>query len=323
MTNLTSLTRRQSLGLAASAGMLLAGGGRACAAQFPDHTINFIVPYAAGGDFDSYVREFCGVLTKSLGVNVEPINQPGAAGAEAVFTLSMDPPDGYNMCIANLPGLLHVKPKPGFDVNKMTWLANLGRDTLGLAVAANSPIHTIADLQALSKQRVIKMSSSGKASADYLVSKIIAGVFNLNVTIVSGYEGSVSSMIAVARGDVDVTVHSLASIANMAKSKLMRLMFVFADKSPVPGIEDATSVNQPNLGKLFQFRTVVAPPNLPPEIATKLSTALVAAVKSPEVQAWAAKIQTTLYPMDQQETLAMIAEQEHLLETYKGFLAAP
>ncbi|HQT65282.1 MAG: hypothetical protein B7Z75_01030 [Acidocella sp. 20-57-95] len=322
MSILSKPTRRESFGLAAGAGLLLAGGGRAVAAQFPDHPINFIIPYAAGGDFDSYVREFCGILTKSLGVNVVPINQPGAAGAEAIFTLGQDAPDGYNMAIANLPGLLHVKPKPGFDVNKMTWLANLGRDTLGLAVAANSPIKTIADLQALSAQRVIKMSSSGKASADYLVSKIIAGVFKLNVSIVSGYEGSVSSMIAVARGDVDVTVHSLASIANMEQSKLMRLMFVFDEKSPVPGVEDATSVGQPNLGKLFQFRTVAAPPNLPDEIAAKLSHALVAATKSPEAQAWAAKIKTTLYPMGRKETLAMIKEQEGLLETYKDFLAA-
>jgi tripartite-type tricarboxylate transporter receptor subunit TctC len=316
----SNFTRRDSFGLSA-AGLAFAAGGRALAAQFPGQTINFIIPYSAGGDFDSYVREFAAVLTKSLGVNVEPINQPGAAGAEAIFLLARDEPDGYNISIANVPGILHAKAQPGFEINKMTWLANLGRDTLGLAVAANSPLKSIEDLKALSAQRVIKMSSSGKASADYLVSKIVAGIFNLNVNIVGGYEGSVASMIAVARGDVDLTVHSLASIANMAQSKLMRLMFVFDNKSP-PGIENAATVDQPDLGKLFQFRPVVAPPGLPADVTARLSAALVEAVKSPEVEAWATKIETTLFPMNQTETLAMIEEQGELLKKYSAFINA-
>jgi tripartite-type tricarboxylate transporter receptor subunit TctC len=316
-----NLSRRDSLRLAAATGIWFSAGGIAKADTFPGHPVNFIVPYAAGGDFDSYVREFCGILTSQLNVDVEPINMPGAAGAEAIFNLAQDAPDGYNISIANVPGILHTKPKPGFDPNKMTWLANLGRDTLGLAVSSKSPINSIADLQKLSRERVVKMSSSGKASADYLVSKIIAGVFNLNVNIVDGYEGSVSSMVAVARGDVDVTVHSLASIANMESSHLVRLMFVFAGESPA-GIENAMTVNQPDLGKLFQYRPVVAPPGLPPDVAATLSSALVTAAMSPEAKAWAAKIKTTLYPLDQQQTTAMILEQQALLTKWKGFLTA-
>ncbi|MDE8343254.1 MAG: hypothetical protein POG24_05480, partial [Acidocella sp.] len=73
--------------------------------------INLIIPYGPGGGFDAYGRKFAELMAGYYGnkVNVEPINMPGAAGREAIFNLSHDAPDGYNISLANVPGLFLQK----------------------------------------------------------------------------------------------------------------------------------------------------------------------------------------------------------------------
>ena len=304
----------------AVAGALVAGGGRALAtAAYPNRPINFIVPYAAGGDFDSYVRKFCQLMQPLLKVNMEPINMPGAAGALAIFQLYRDEPDGYNISLINVPGILLSK-KTGFDVTKLTWLANLGRDPLGIAVAKDSKINNVADLQALGKTRKVKMSSSGKASTDYPATQVFCGLMEIPVDIVSGYQNSVDSLVAVTRNDVDASVHSLAAIQKMQTAGLVRPIFVFEPQTPIPGVEDASAINQPDLGKIYQYRPVCAPPGLPADISKTLSDALVQSAKTPDAQAWAKKIGSALYPLDQQQTLAMVQEQQALFKAWHKFL---
>lgn len=281
-----------------------------------------MIPYGPGGSFDSYVREFSVLLPKFLPhpVNVEPINVPGAAGQEAIFQLYHDTPDGSYISLINVPGILLQKHHAGFDLHKLTWLANLGRDSYGLAVSAKSGINSIADLQVASAKKPIIFSSTGKGSTDYFATKVLAASLGLRVKFVTGYKGSVNSAVAVARGDVEAVVHSLATLENMQTSGLVKVIFVFQDKSPIPGVEDATSINKPDLGKIFQWRPVVGPPGMPADIAGVLSSALVAAAKSPTAQAWAAKIQTMLDPLDQRQTLAMLKSQEALVGRWRSHL---
>ncbi len=315
--------RRQLIqaGAAMGAGGWLGFGGQArAAASYPAHPINFIIPYGPGGSFDSYGRKFSELLHQSLHVNVEPVNMPGAAGEEAIFELYHDRPDGYNISMINVPGILLRKAKTGFDVNKLTWLANLGRDSYGLAVGAKTSVKTIADLQKLSAKRPIVFSSTGAGSTDYFATKVLAAALGLKIKIVTGYKGSVSSAVAVARGDVDAVVHSLTTIEKMQSSGLVKLIFVFQDKSPIPGVEDATAINKPDLGHIFQWRPIVGPPGLPPAIASTLSGALVAAAKSPDAVAWAANIHTTLYPLAQPQILDMLKVQQGLVNKWRHVL---
>lgn len=292
----------------------------ALAASFPDHPMTFIIPYGPGGSFDAYGRQFSELLHRSLKVNVEPTNMPGAAGKEAIFELYHDRPDGYNISMINVPGILLGKAQHGFDVSKLTWLANLGRDSYGLAVGAKTGIKTVADLKAFSAKRPIKFSSTGAGSTDYFATKILAAALGLRIEIVTGYKGSLNSAVAVARGDVDAVVHSLATLEKTQAAGLVRLIFVFQKKSPIAGVEDATAINQPDLGNIFQWRPVVAPPKLPAAIAATLSRALVAAAKSPAAAKWAAKIHTTLEPLDQQQTLAMLGVQQTLVNKWRKVL---
>jgi tripartite-type tricarboxylate transporter receptor subunit TctC len=315
------LRRRQILTSVSALGLV--AFSPAWADDYPSQTINFIIPYGPGGSFDAYGRKFSQLLAQQLTphVNVEPINTPGAAGKEAIFQLLQDQPDGYNMSLINIPGILIAKKAGNIPMEKLTWIANLGRDSYGLAVAKSGPIKSVADLKTLSDKRQLKFSSTGSGSTDYFATKVFAASLGLNVTLVSGYNDSPNSVVAVARGDVDAVVHSLATLQDMEKSGLAKIIFVFQPKSPIQGVEDATSIGKPDLGDIYQWRPVVGPANLTAPIVAKLSSALVAAAGSKDAQSWATTIGTTLMPMDSAATLEMLDQQKALVKRWASVLA--
>ncbi len=308
--------------LAGATALAAAGALPAFADSYPSQTINFIIPYGPGGSFDAYGRKFAQLLAAQLTphVNVEPINTPGAAGKEAIFQLLQDPPDGYNISLINIPGILIAKKAGTINLDRLTWIANLGRDSYGLAVAKNGPISNVADLQKLSAKRQLKFSSTGSGSTDFFATKVFAASLGLNVTLVSGYNDSPNSVVAVARGDVDAVVHSLATLKDMEKSGLAKIIFVFQPKSPIPGVEDATSIGKPDLGNIYQWRPVVGPAALPAPVVSTLSSALVAAAGTADAKTWADTIGTTLDPLDSAETLKMLAVQKALVAKWASVL---
>jgi tripartite-type tricarboxylate transporter receptor subunit TctC len=294
--------------------------------NFPSQTINFIVPDGGGGSFDAYVRKFSQLMEPYLkpSVNVEPLTIPGAGGQAAVFNLLHDQPDGYNIGMVNVPGLLtaqYDKKRKPLDLSKLTWVANLGRESYGVAVSSKSSIHNVADLRKLSQTRKISFSSTGFGSTDYFATRVFNAALGLNFRQVLGYTGSSPTMIAVARGDVDAVVHSLATLQAMERSGLIRIIFVFQEDNAIPGIDNSTSVGKPELNDIYQWRPVAAPPSVPQNIIKILSDALIAAAKTPDAATWATTAGTTLYPLDYEAALGMIKTQEALVEKWKFVLA--
>ncbi|MDR3522161.1 MAG: tripartite tricarboxylate transporter substrate-binding protein [Acidocella sp.] len=313
------LTGAATLGIAAGSGMF---GNAAVAATFPDRPISLIIPFGTGGDFDVYGREFAHLMESELQPHafVEPVNMPGAGGREAIFGLLRDQPDGYNISMVSIPGIFmgdNKKSNADFDLDSLTWLANLGRDPYALAVSVKSQFYKVADLQNASKTREVTFSNSGFASSGYLATRAFCTVTGIRCKIVSGYKGSSDSMVAVIRNDVDAVVHSLATLQEMEKSGFLRIIFVFEPKSSLPGVEDAAALHTPDLGQIFQWRPVAGPPGLPAGISAKISKALLKAAASPQAAAWARKVGATLYPLDQAQTLQMAKAQEALVNRWR------
>lgn len=312
-----NLTRRKLLKTSMGVSMAACLGGRsAIASTFPSRTISLIIPEGPGGTFDAYGREFAKVLTNQMGVHVEPINVEGGGGATAIFQLFSTKPDGYTISLINIPGLLTRKIPGNFNLDKLTWLANVGRNSEGLVVGAKSSINSVADMQKLSASRPIAFAMGGLGSSSYVATKVFAGATDINVKVVTGYKSSISSLIAVARGDVDAAIHPLSSIASMKDTSLIKLLVTFESKSSFPGVPSAIDIGQPDLVNVTQWQPVVAPPGVDPDIATTLSQALLRATNSPDVASWAAKIGTTPYALDERDTLAMLDKQKTLLKRF-------
>jgi tripartite-type tricarboxylate transporter receptor subunit TctC len=308
--------------------MLATGGLALLAACTPRKTsrpdIDFIIPYAPGGGFDSYVRTVLPPLQKALGVQVHPDNVDGAAGARAANMLYRARADGSTISIVNIPGAIILQQQGGlaFDLAKLTWLANMGRDAYGVVVAANSPIRTIDDLKALGKQRTVQFPCVGPAGMAYSATKIGMHMLGVPAKLISGYKGTNDYIVATMRGDGDAAVASLTAIEAFRQAGSVRLICTFEKNSTIPGVADATALGQPDLADIVQLRSIAAPPGLPDDLRQPYSKALVAAMQDPSVTAWAKKKHASLAPDDADTTVKLIQQQSEFVARWKDLIAS-
>jgi tripartite-type tricarboxylate transporter receptor subunit TctC len=320
------MRRREVLGGLALGGSALAGmmARPALAAWAPTRDIDIIIPYSPGGGFDAYIRAMLPALQKQLpsGVSAVPDNVPGAGGSKALAELFHARIDGSTIGVLNVPGVLIMQEQGGLPVDpgKLTWLCNMGTDVYGLAVAAKSDIHSVADLQALSKQRPIKFTEVGPASASYAATMIGCELLGMRPQLISGYRGTSDYIVAVVRGDGDACLASLTVLQQFRRSGLIRILATFEEHSSVPGAEDATTLHQKELTEVVQLRPLAGPPRLPAEVAGGLSAMLLAALHDPAVQDWASKNDANLTPDGAEATLKLLEEQTAFVRKWKKYL---
>lgn len=323
---MSGLTRRDLLRAGALAAPVLALSRPGWAADFPERDISFIIPYGPGGGFDIYVRAIAPAMETYLPrkVSILPVNVPAGGGSRGITQLYRAKPDGYTMAIFNIPGMfvLQKEGRADFDLGKITWLGSMGRDDYGLAVAANSPVKTIADLRALSKTRPVKFTSTGPEGTAYAATLIASHLLGIKAQLITGYKGSNDYAIAAARGDGDAVVTALPLLRRLAAGNTLRIVATFEKNASVAGAEDATALKQPELSSIVLERLIGAPPKLPPKIKAALSGALSKALADPQVVAWAQKADAKLKIETPEGAARIVADQQKFYDKWKSVLGA-
>lgn len=272
--------------LAAAAALGLAGAAQA---DFPEKDIAFLIPYGPGGGFDTVVRKIAPKMEEELGVNVIPTNMPGANGRKAATYLMNSEPDGHTIMIFNIPGhgLGAIRGEDiGYDIEAVTWLAQVGQDGyVVMSAADNEEIQSIDDVLAL--DRAIKIPDQGPSSTSHIANQITWDTLGAEPLFITGYKSSRDYTTAVLRGDGDLTMVVAGSARRYNADDDFRILAEFADDQQFPDAPDGNDLGHPDLNNLNLRRVVAGPPDMPEEAVQKLSDALVAAVEDPEVQAWA------------------------------------
>jgi tripartite-type tricarboxylate transporter receptor subunit TctC len=296
---------------------------RGIAAGFPERDITFIIPNQVGGGFDAYVRAIAPAMEKYLPnkVNVVPLNIPAGGGAKGVNQLYRARPDGYTIGILNIPGLFVLQARGGgYDLNKFTWLAGLGRDPYGLAVPWNSPIRSIADLQALSATRPVKFTTTGPDGTAYGVTMIATELLGIKLQLITGYKGSFEYVAAAVRGDGDAVVTNLPILARFEAGQSLRLLASFTKDGTRPDVPNAAALGHPQLADIVVERMVGAPPNLPAEVKKILVEAIDKAVNDPAVIALSEKAGMGLALQSPDEVAADVHAQANFFEKWRKYL---
>jgi tripartite-type tricarboxylate transporter receptor subunit TctC len=317
------LFTRRDFNVAAAAVAAAAWPAAARAAGFPDRDITFIIPNQVGGGFDAYVRAISPAMEKYLPnkVNVVPLNVPAGGGAKGVSQLYRARPDGYTIGIMNIPGLFILQERGGgYDLNRFTWLAGLGRDPYALAVAWNSPIKTVDDLRALSKTRPAKFTATGPDGTAYGVTLIATELLGIRIQLITGYKGSSEYVAAAVRGDGDAVITNLPILARFEASQSLRIIATFTKDGTRPDIPNAVALGEPQLADLVVERMVGAPPNLPADIRKTLVEAIDKAVNDPTVVSMSEKTGMGLSLQLPDEVVADIRSQSSFFTKWKKYL---
>jgi tripartite-type tricarboxylate transporter receptor subunit TctC len=295
------------------------------AAEWPqDEAIKFVIPYSPGGGFDTYVRTLAPALEKELGegAQVVPENVPGAGGNKGSALVVRAEPDGYTIGIFNIPGLTVAQLRGdelSFDPSSITWLANLGTDRYGIAVAGDSELQTIEDFCNLG--RPAKLSQTGPTSSGYVTAKIAFEIMECPYEIITGYQGSSEAFVAVMRGEVDGSVRPIGSTMKYIESGDMRMVMTFEEESSLEGVQSAVDAGHPEVARLGLERMVGGPPGMPEDVVERLSQAIVNAAQSPEVQEWAKSTNNALDPVGAPEATQLNSDLSEYYARYREHLS--
>jgi tripartite-type tricarboxylate transporter receptor subunit TctC len=314
---------RLAISIAALAIAACGAPGHGVAGGFPERDITFIVPNQVGGGFDAYVRAIAPAMEKYLPnkVNVVPLNVPAGGGAKGVSQLYRARPDGYTIGILNIPGLFILQARGGgYDLNKFTWLAGLGRDPYALAVPWNSPIKSVADLQALSARRPVKFTTTGPDGTAYGVTMIATELLGIKLQLITGYKGSSEYVAAAVRGDGDAVITNLPILARFEAGQSLRLLASFTTDGSRPDVPNATALGLPQLADISVERMVAGPPNLPADIKKILVEAIEKAVNDPAVAALSEKTGMGLALQSPDEVAADVHAQANFFDKWRKYL---
>ena len=320
-------SRRELLACGACAFALLPSWAQA-ATEYPAKNIQFIIPYAPGGGFDSYVRFVAPVMEHTLprAVSIVPMNVTAGSGARGITQLYRSKPDGYTIGIFDVPGMFiqqAVQGNSAYDLSKFAWIGCMGEGERYLVgVGANSPLKTFADLQALSAKRAVKFSCTGLEGTATAAAIIGTEVLGIRRQLITGYRGSSDYIVAAIRGDSDAVISATSTMMRFAKAGQLRILASFEAHSSLPGIPDATRLGKLELDQTTVERPVAASPGTPADVQNILSGALAKALADPKVVAWAKENDIVMRSKTPGEAAALIERQRLFFERWKKYLVA-
>ena len=199
-----------SIRIAALALSLCASALPAEAAEYPDHAIKMIVPFAAGGGTDVLARIIAQNLNSKWGQPVVVENQPGASGAIGTRAVMKAAPDGYTLLMASTGALMAVSASADgdgpFDVNKVLSPIVIGAAPPYLLVASPTlPVKTTADLIRYAKEKPegLTFGSSGVGAASHLSGLLFASETGIKMLHVP-YKGTGPAVTDLLGGRIDI-----------------------------------------------------------------------------------------------------------------------
>ncbi|WP_295854615.1 tripartite tricarboxylate transporter substrate binding protein [Tardiphaga sp.] len=263
-----------------------AAGDRAVAQSYPDRPIRLLVGFGPGGATDITFRKLADLASKQLGQPIIIENKPGAGATLAPSTMAKnDSPNGYTIAAATA-GLLRYPYMQKVDwdpISDFTWIAGLGGYTFVLAVNADSPFKTVADLVSFAKANPghATIATAGAGTTMHLLTEALAGMAGVEITHV-GYRSSSEAGTAVLGGHAMATVDAVGTILPYTESSKMRILLSFDPQAVdwLPGVRTAKS-----LGYDLVYPApygLVGPKDMPPEIVSRLYQAFKTAAESDE-----------------------------------------
>ena len=169
-------------------------------------TVQVLIGFSSGGGYDIYARTLARHMGRHIPGNPRliPQNMPGAGSLKAVnYLYNVAPKDGT--AIAGFaPGVV-VEPLLGrsegtqFDAPKFTWLGSISQEVSVCAFIKAAGIKTWQDMQ--TKRSVIGASGGGAESDVF--PNVLRKLFNLPLSIVTGYPGGTEIILAMERHEVD------------------------------------------------------------------------------------------------------------------------
>jgi tripartite-type tricarboxylate transporter receptor subunit TctC len=268
----------------------MGAAGLAAGQSFPDKPVKIISAFPTGITPDNAARLVADRLTKAWGqpVVVEP--RPGANGFLAVGAVKKAPADGYELVLlsnAHLAINPHVFKSIPYDPEKdFAPVSLIYRAPFFVVLSTSGPYRGIPDLVAAAKASPDRITYSTPyiGSPPHLGGAMLAALTGTKMTAVHYKEGP-AIYTGVANGDISFTVATAGSATPLVKAGRLKLIAIAAPArlASLPEVPTAVEAGGPAGYEVESWSAFLAPRGTPPEVVRRISSAMAAALKDPEL----------------------------------------
>jgi tripartite-type tricarboxylate transporter receptor subunit TctC len=257
------------------------------ATDYPSRQVNFVVPFAPGGGTDILGRLVGQKLSDRFGKPFVVENRPGAGTVTAAVQVTKSAPDGYTIMMAT-SGTMAMNPtlykklpyEPGKDLILAALICNV---PFVLVVNPALPVHSVADLVKLAKERQLTYGSGGAGAFHHLMGELFKSTMGIPMTHVP-YKGTLPALNDVVAGHIELMFSDLAPAIPLIEGGKVRALGVTTARRA------ASAPNIPPLAEIgvagfdwAAWQSVAVPGATPKEIVAKLNGAVNAAIAEPDV----------------------------------------
>lgn len=315
------MDKRQLLHLLAGLPLMAAPSAFAQPAAWPARPIRLISPFAAGSTSDTTARFVAQRLSGALGQSVVVDNMPGADGRIGMMAAKNAVADGYTLVLGSWTNLavnaVLIKDLPYDPLVDFKPIAGTVRSMLGIAVAGQSDIRTLADLVSLARQRPRQLNFGNFAAGYRLATEWLSSLSGVQFTHVP-YKSTSQMNTDLAGRQIDVGMDGVPSLGPLLRSGQLRMLAVTGEQRhalhpDVPTVRET----YPEFA-IYGWSALMVRHDTAGEITARLIDAMRHAMDSPEGREYARSLGSELlarsgdemraYQATQIETLRRVAD---------------
>ncbi|MCM3716641.1 tripartite tricarboxylate transporter substrate binding protein [Alkalihalobacillus oceani] len=242
--------------------------------EYPQESIQVIVPYSAGGGTDTFARLAMNPIESELGQSLIIVNKPGASGETGATEIANSEANGYNLGYISLLdfALLPSIKETTYDYDQFEFLASFTESSAVMIAGKDTGFETIEDVINSAKERPGGISVSVSGDGHKYILMQLEQEAGVDLTPVS-YSGGGESLNAVLGGHVDVAIISQAFVQQTEEQGLKTL--AVANEERVDVIDHVPTFIEGGYNvSAVDSRIMVAPKGIPEEIAAILKESL-------------------------------------------------
>ena len=264
-------------------------------ASWPAKPIHIIVPGGVGGVTDIRARWLADHLAPRLGQSIIVENRPGAGGNIGTEMGARSAPDGYTLTIIHQGTMAfnaHLYSRLGYDpIADFAPITHIGVGPLLLAVHADLPVTTVAELVKLAKAKPGQLSfgSPGIGTPPHLAGELFKHMTGID-TVHVPYQGGGKEVSDLIGGHITYSIEGMNLQLPFVKAGRLRALAVTGTRR-VASLPDVPTMAEAGVsGYEFQgWVGIAAPAATPKPIIAKLYKEISAIYATAEAQEWFAE----------------------------------
>ena len=285
----------------------------ACAADYPNRPVHWLIGFAAGGPVDTVARIMAPSLSQRLAQQFVVENRAGSGGNIATEAAIGATPDGYTLLFSGANNAISASlyKKLPFDFIRDTMpVAGFMQVPNLLVVSKAMPVTTVQELIDYCKQNPGKISfaSSGNGTTVHMAAELFKAMTKCDMVHVP-YRGSALAYPDVISNKVQLIFDNLPTALAQVRGGSLRALGIGSPQR-WPGLPDIPAVAETVPGyEATVFYGMSAPKGTPPEIVAMLNKAVNEGLKDPKLVEQLAGLGGSPKPMSPAEYGKLISEE--------------